>query len=80
LNKKTPREFRWTFKQMPGETHTSIPHQSIYSGLDTIFDGWHLANPLKLYDEGGLRLYIGILLKAARDIVMIERRPRLPYP
>jgi predicted alpha/beta superfamily hydrolase len=54
LNQRTPREFRWTFKQMPGETHTSIPHQSIYSGLDTIFDGWHLANPLKLYDEGGL--------------------------
>ena len=54
LNQRTPKEFRWTFKQMPGETHTSIPHQSIYSGLDPIFDGWHLANPLKLYDEGGL--------------------------
>lgn len=46
--------FRWTFKQMPGETHTSIVHQGIYSGVDNIFDGWHLANPLKLYDEGGL--------------------------
>jgi len=46
--------FRWTFKQMPGETHTSIVHQGIYSGLDKIFDGWHLANLLKLYDEGGL--------------------------
>ena len=54
LNQKTPREFRWTFKQMLGETHNSIPHQSIYSGLDYIFDGWHLANALKLYDEGGL--------------------------
>jgi uncharacterized protein len=54
LNQRTPKGFRWTFKQMPGETHTSIPHQSIYSGLDTIFDGWHLASPLKLYDEGGL--------------------------
>jgi predicted alpha/beta superfamily hydrolase len=54
LTQRTPREFRWTFKQMPGETHTSIPHQGIYSGLDKIFDGWHLANPLKLYDEGGL--------------------------
>jgi len=54
LNRKTPRDFRWTFKQMPGETHNSISHQSIYSGLDYIFYGWHLANPLKLYDEGGL--------------------------
>lgn len=48
------RGFRWTFKQMPGETHTSIVHQGIYFGLDKIFDGWYLANPLKLYDEGGL--------------------------
>jgi uncharacterized protein len=54
LNQRTPKEFRWTFKQMPGETHISIPHQSLYSGLNQIFDGWHLANPLKLYDEGGL--------------------------
>jgi uncharacterized protein len=54
LNQRTPRGFRWTFKQMPGETHRSIPHQSIYSGLDHIFEGWYLANPLKLYDEGGL--------------------------
>jgi predicted alpha/beta superfamily hydrolase len=54
LTQRTPKEFRWTFKQMPGETHISIPHQSIYSGLDHIFDGWHLANPMKLYDEGGL--------------------------
>lgn len=46
--------FRWTFKQMPGETHTSIVHQGIYSGVDKVFDSWHLANPLKLYDEGGL--------------------------
>ena len=54
LNQRTPKGFRWTFKQMSGETHLSIPHQSIYSGLDHIFDGWHLADPLKLYDQGGL--------------------------
>jgi predicted alpha/beta superfamily hydrolase len=29
LNQRTPRDFRWTFKQMPGETHLSIPQQSI---------------------------------------------------
>jgi uncharacterized protein len=66
LNKKTPKEFRWTFKQMAGETHTSIPHQSIYSGLDHIFDGWHLANPLKLYDEGGLEAVNGHFAKGGR--------------
>ena len=46
--------FRWTFKLMPEETHLSIPHLSIYSGLDHIFDRWHLANRLQLFDEGGL--------------------------
>ena len=25
LNQRTPKEFRWTFKQMPGETHTLYP-------------------------------------------------------
>ena len=25
LNRRTPKEFRWTFKQMPGETHTLNP-------------------------------------------------------
>lgn len=54
LEKARLEGFRWTFKQMPGETHTSIVHQGIYSGLDKIFDGWHLINPLKVYDEGGL--------------------------
>ena len=39
---------------MPEETHVSIPHRSIYQGLDTIFDAWHLANPLELYDKGGI--------------------------
>src|SRR5579884_4180213 len=54
LKDNSPKEFRWTFKAMPEETHNSIVHQSIYSGLDTIFDGWHLGNPLKLYDECGM--------------------------
>jgi hypothetical protein len=55
LQEKAPRGFRWNFKLLPEETHTSIPHRSIYLGLDTIFDGWHLANPMELYDKGGLQ-------------------------
>ena len=54
LKERDIKGLRWTFKQMPDETHTSIVHQSVYSGLDSIFDGWHLASPLKLYDQGGL--------------------------
>lgn len=54
LEEKPVKGFRWTFQEMPDETHNSILHQSLYSGLDKIFDGWHLANPVKLYKEGGL--------------------------
>ena len=54
LEEKPIQEFRWTLLEMPEETHNSIVHLSLYSGLDKIFDGWHLANPVKLYEEGGL--------------------------
>jgi predicted alpha/beta superfamily hydrolase len=54
LEKTQIRGFRWNFRQMTGETHNSILHQSLYSGLDRIFDGWHLTDPFELYEEGGL--------------------------
>lgn len=54
LEERPVKGLRWTFHEMPGETHNSILHQSLYSGLDNVFDGWHLANPTKLYEEGGL--------------------------
>jgi uncharacterized protein len=54
LDEKSPRGFRWNFEWMKEETHLSIPLRSIYSGLDTIFDGWHLTDPLELFDKGGI--------------------------
>jgi predicted alpha/beta superfamily hydrolase len=54
LEEKAPLGFRWTLRRMPGETHLSTLHRSIYLGLDTIFDGWHLTDPLDLYNEGGV--------------------------
>ncbi len=54
LDERTPRGLRWTLRELPDETHVSVPHLSVYFGLDTIFAAWHLANPLDLYDQGGL--------------------------
>jgi predicted alpha/beta superfamily hydrolase len=54
LDDKSPRGFRWNFEWLNEETHLSIPLRSIYSGLDYIFDGWHLADPMELFDKGGL--------------------------
>ncbi len=39
---------------MSRETHASIPLGSIHQGLDTLFDGWHLTDPLELFDKGGI--------------------------
>lgn len=54
LDERAPKGLRWTLREMTDETHVSAPHLSIYLGLDTIFAPWHLANPLELYDKGGL--------------------------
>lgn len=54
LDGNTPRGFRWNFEWMKEENHLSIPLPSVYSGLNTIFEGWHLTDPLLLFDEGGL--------------------------
>lgn len=48
------KNFRWKFEWMKEETHTSVPLVGTYSGLCTIFDGWYLTDPLRLFDEGGL--------------------------
>jgi len=48
------KSFRWKFEWMKDETHSSIPLVGTYSGLCTIFDGWYLTDPLRLFDEGGL--------------------------
>ena len=54
LEQRAPREFRWTLRHMPEETHRSVHHRSVYLALDKIFGGWHLTNPFDLYDKGGL--------------------------
>ncbi len=48
------KSFRWKFEWMKDETHGSVPLLGIYSGICTIFDGWYLTDPLRLFDEGGL--------------------------
>jgi predicted alpha/beta superfamily hydrolase len=54
LDGNRPRGFRWNFKWYDDQTHMSVPLQSIYLGLDTIFDGWHITNPLELFEAGGV--------------------------
>ena len=54
LEAKAPEDFRWEFKLMEEESHGSVPHRSTYYGLEKIFDGWNLHDPVGLYVAGGL--------------------------
>ncbi len=54
LEAKAPEDFRWEFKLMEEESHGSVPHRSTYYGLEKVFDGWNLHDPVGLYVAGGL--------------------------
>lgn len=54
LEAKAPEDFRWEFKLMEEESHGSVPHRSTYYGLEKIFDGWNLHDPVGVYVAGGL--------------------------
>jgi predicted alpha/beta superfamily hydrolase len=45
---------RWQFKRSPEEVHGTIPYMSTYEGLQAIFSGYRIADPVALFEEGGL--------------------------
>jgi predicted alpha/beta superfamily hydrolase len=53
LGGKLP-DVRWQFKRSPEEDHGTIPYMSTYEGLQAIFSGYRIADPIALFDEGGL--------------------------
>jgi predicted alpha/beta superfamily hydrolase len=47
-------DLRWQFKRSPDEDHGTIPYLSIYEGLEAIFKGYRIADPIELFDQAGL--------------------------
>jgi predicted alpha/beta superfamily hydrolase len=47
-------DVRWQFKRSPEEEHGTIPYISTYEGLQAIFAGYRIADPIALFEEGGL--------------------------
>jgi predicted alpha/beta superfamily hydrolase len=45
---------RWQFKRYPEEEHGTISYMSTYEGLQAIFAGYGIANPIALFEQGGL--------------------------
>ncbi len=54
LSEHAPATLQWKFDHHPLETHNSVVHRSIYDGMEFIFKGWRVSDPLAIYDEGGL--------------------------
>ena len=54
LEVRAPESFRWKWTHMPAEDHGSIPHRSLYDGLEWLFEGWQLPNlPALVAERGG---------------------------
>jgi uncharacterized protein len=70
---KPPVGFRWKFDWMQKEDHMSIPLPSIYRGLETIFEEWQLADPLALFDQGGIEAIHRRFREAGRRFGYPER-------
>ena len=47
-------DLRWQFKRFPEEEHGTIPYLSTYEGLQAVFAGYRIADPVALFEEGGL--------------------------
>lgn len=48
LEEHAPPSFRWRWRQVPGETHNSLPARATYDGLEWIFEDW---NPQHLWSQ-----------------------------
>ena len=48
------RDLRFTFRYYADESHMSVPMRGVQDGLRIVFEGWELADPFALYEQGGL--------------------------
>lgn len=54
LETMAPESFRWHWKHMPQEDHGSVPHRSLYDGLEWVFEGWNMPDVFAVATaEGG---------------------------
>jgi hypothetical protein len=54
LEENKLNDLRWQFRRSPEEDHGTIPYMSTYEGLQAIFEGYRIADPIALFEEGGL--------------------------
>jgi len=64
-------DLRWQFKRSPDEDHGTIPYLGIYEGLQAIFRGYWIEDPIELFDQAGL---------SGLERHYVEVSKRLGYP
>lgn len=63
LEQKTPEGLAWRFELMEKEDHGSIPHRSIYDGLEALYSGWRLPGDLTALGVQGIEEHFQALQK-----------------
>jgi predicted alpha/beta superfamily hydrolase len=59
---------RWQFKRYPEEDHGTVPYISTYDGLQAIFAGFSIANPIALFEEGGFPAFQGHYVEVSKRL------------
>ena len=54
LEEQAPPGLAWHFEPLPLESHGSVPLRGLYRGLEFVFAGWTLRNPLDTYNRFGI--------------------------
>lgn len=50
VQKKSPKNFKFSYRIFEDDNHNTVPHLSIYYGLESIYSGWKL--PKEVYVSG----------------------------
>ena len=48
---------RWQFKRSPADDHRTISYRATYEGLEAIFKGYRIADPVAVFEQGGLAAF-----------------------
>jgi predicted alpha/beta superfamily hydrolase len=72
-------DVRWQFKRSPEEEHGTIPYISTYEGLQAIFAGYRIADPIALFEEGGLPAFERHFAKVSKRLGYTVEVPARAY-
>ena len=70
---------RWQFKRTPEEDHGTIAYLGTYEGLEAIFNGYRIADPVALFEQGGLAAFDRHYAEVSKRLGYTVEVPRETY-